>query len=55
MCWSHGGVFFDVFFFLLFCLPAHTRLLVPSVLEAASFITRSTVHSHLWGVHLSLA
>lgn len=30
--------------FFLFCLPAHTRLLVPSVLEAATFISHSTVH-----------
>lgn len=47
-----SGVFWV---FSLFCLPAHTGLLVPSVLEAASFITRSTVHSRLRGVTPSLA
>lgn len=48
MCWGRGGVFF----FSSAFLPS---LLVPSVLEAASFIARSAVHSHLWGVNPSLA
>lgn len=33
--------------FFLFCLHARTHLLVPSVLEAATFISHSTVHSCL--------